>query len=475
MYPVYGSERAAGGVLAADARKGSQAKLRFAFVALTFIHALICRYIQEHFLAATPSLAYMGLHWYDASNEFVALFVLLSILPAATFMPIESTRTDSFFLNVLYGTVYIPSVALLPNLTTASFQETLFFSLALLAGLMILVALSKGEWRAFSGFGAPADLYDKFLLVCSGLVILAYAVFTPARITSFDLSDLYTVRAEFFDAASTLPGPVLYIFGNAAFALAPIMVARGILDKKIFLGATGFFVGVATFVVTSLRSMMFGVALVAILSYLTRWKFPAGISVMTAFIMMAAVAVGVDSYRDAPIPDIVYSLHYRLFGNSASISSGYIEFFSNFPFFYYSQSILGPIFEPPSDAPYQVLVGESISAVRGNHANGNLAADAYANGGYISVLVSFFVLAMLIRLYSSLSAGKDSRMRALALVVPAFYLSNAGVQSALFSGGLVATLLLMAAFPLPAPLGRGAEKQVGQRDAAGLPPRRKKS
>jgi hypothetical protein len=225
------------------------------------------------------------------------------------------------------------------------------------------------------------------------------------------------------------------------------MVARGLYHRRWAMVSLALLLAYLTFVTTSLRSMLFSVAFVGVVTVLTMWKRPPAVSLFMFVLGIAVVCITLDAVLPGVLPTMSYDLHYRLFGNAALLSEAYHFYFDGGPKIYFSQSFLSPFVEPTVWAPYQVLIGESVSDVAGNHANGNFVADAFANVGYVGVLLAYVVIAIIIVVYQRLAVGKHLQVAALGLVGPAFYLTNAGVHSAILSGGVTFSLVLMALYP----------------------------
>jgi len=79
--------------------------------------------------------------------------------------------------------------------------------------------------------------------------------------------------------------------------------------------------------------------------------------------------------------------------------------------------------------------------------NANLWADAYANFGYVGIIVFSLLLAVVLWLYDSVAFGRDKRLAALAIGLPAFALANTGLLTALLTNGIGLVMLLVYLMP----------------------------
>jgi len=435
----------------AGSRHGSRStssRRRLVFVLLAFAHAMACRLIHDQVLAQSGVFEYMGLHWIPANMGVELLFLALAVAPALLFVPVELKRASDLLLIIIYGTVYVPATALFPNVTVNDTGEALLLTGLCLFGLYLTTRLARFEpGGGGAGFGMADNRYDLMLFCAAGAVIASYLAFVPIQVVEFDLTRVYEYRAAFGDQMSKLSPIMLYVFVNAALALSPMMIVRGLTRKNYLMVGLAFALAFYTFAVTSYRSLLFVAGFVAALTYLIRLKIPPAVSIFGFFVAVAAGTVALDALTHAAIPTNTFSIHYRLFGNSATITSAYLDLFSSHPKFYYSQSFLRFLIRPPTDIPYPLLVGHEISTVENVWANGNMVADAFANLGYAGVLLTFVVLGLFLAAFNFVSQAKDKTIAALTLAAPGFYLSNGGLQSAVLSGGLGVTVLLILLYP----------------------------
>ncbi len=430
----------------------TEMRRRVVFSLLALGHALICRLIHEKVLTDSGVFEYMGLRWMSADIVQELLFLGLAVAPAF-FIPMRLTRTSDLLLIVIYGAVYVPATALFPNIYTGDPGAPFLLTVLSMAGLYIATVMSRlGAQARGVQLGLNDNRYDLMLMSAAIMVVASYVAFVPVQVLTLDFTRLYEFRASFGDQMAKMSPILLYVFVNSALALCPMMIARGLSRKNYMMVGLAVFLAAYTFLVTSYRSLLFIALFVAALTFLVRTRIPPAISIFGFFIGIAIAVVGLDAIAGGEVPVNTFTLHYRLFGNSATITAAYLDLFSHFPKFYYSQSFLSPFIRPPTTIPYPLMVGQEISSVENVWANGNLVADAYANLGYFGVILAYAALGLALMLINASSAAKDLRVAALSLIGPGFYLTNAGLQSAVLSGGLGVTVLLIVLYPKsPAP------------------------
>src|SRR5688572_21480380 len=91
---------------------------RVIFFCLAILHGLACRLLQEYAFAPISIWAYMGVKWYEAPLWREMLAMGLAAVPA-WFVPMRLSRAGDLAILILYGIVFVPSVAMQPNFSLA--------------------------------------------------------------------------------------------------------------------------------------------------------------------------------------------------------------------------------------------------------------------------------------------------------------------------------------------------------------------
>ena len=114
------------------------------------------------------------------------------------------------------------------------------------------------------------------------------------------------------------------------------------------------------------------------------------------------------------------------------------HFSRNFPFkFFYSS---------PYNEPVPYVVGKKFFK-RKVHANANFIADAYANFGYVGVLVVVFFFLIVLKLIDDFSYNKNKYVILSFLTMPFFSLTNMSFITVSMTHGLLFALLMIILYP----------------------------
>jgi hypothetical protein len=135
--------------------------------------------------------------------------------------------------------------------------------------------------------------------------------------------------------------------------------------------------------------------------------------------------------------DFIFNeFYFRTFIVPAWLSFVYVHLFSPVNFYYFSESfsILGK--KPYISSPE--YVGEYLFADQGgSFASNGLWGDAFANFGYIGLLIIFLVFIFFIVFTNSISLKTNNKLLAAFLAINGFSLINTSLLSALASRGLI--------------------------------------
>src|SRR6185437_6613284 len=137
----------------------------------------------------------------------------------------------------------------------------------------------------------------------------------------------------------------------------------------------------------------------------------------------------------------------RMTGMPGLLTGYYYEFFSDHPKALLGHSIFKSIVHYPYPLEPRQMIGYVYFHDSGMSANANFWADAYANFGYIGILCFTLLLAGVMWLYDSSSAGRNLTVTALVIALPAFAVANSGLLTSLLTHGIGLAMVLMYLMP----------------------------
>ncbi len=437
-------------------RRRIAARLRLMAIGLAYVLLFDWTYSRVVY----PQFHYMGFGLAELPTvELVGLWAL-AVAPTA-WMP--TTRRPSLVAYwVLYLWVLIPSI-LIPAYTEVHVPGGTFVLamtlVAAFAGIGLIYRLPVLEFQA----RARASR-GRLNLVLSALSIAALYVFVIQRF-GFQVRlpavlEVYDVRLEYSDDLRERGRFVAYAVLWLGKVVNPLLIALGISRRQPALLATGLVGQAMLFSVTghkSLVAVILFIPLLVLVAQKVKGNLGAWLALGSGFVIIASIA-------ESQILDSNYLNHLvvrRLFMLPGLLTGYYFEFFSSHPKAMLSHSILQGLVTAQYDLAPPDLIGQAYFAVR-THSNANIWADAFANFGYVGVILFSAGFALLLWVFDGLAKNLDFPVAAALIAMPAFSLTNSALLTTVLSHGMGLAVLL--ALPL--------SRRVGH--ASGSPPSAKR-
>lgn len=423
---------------------------RLWFAAVMLLYLLFLRYSYVDVIAYSAVFKYSGAIALEPVEFAPGAALIVSVLPLV-WIRTSLERPSDQIVFYFYAFVYVPACALMPYLTQFSFLDQI--------GFLLLMALFLGalELRRLIKLWPVADfaITDRgsYLVGIGGASLAASGVlFWFGEISFGDITnfDVYERRSALLaGGGSTL---IFYLANWSALALAPAALVCGLRARSLWVIAAAVVLAVFAFAATSFKSHMF-IPLLSGLVYLALERFGAkrmGLILLGGFWSISALALIIDALVNYA-PYLTWAFQFRMIGNNGFLVAEYFDFFYENPKGLFADSIGAIFFDPVYTKPIAQIVGESFSAVAGNHANANFLADGYGNAGAPGMAFAAAEALAFIWLADSLGARKDVRVIAAILVPASFNFANTAVHSTLTSNGGLLLLLLIALLPAESP------------------------
>jgi hypothetical protein len=404
--------------------------------ALAYAGVLIWGY-TEHF---SPLFAYQGL--IDARPEPSAMLavVALAALPAA-WLPLSARRPSTIVIWFVYVIGYVPAVVV-PLLITGDLETVMPFALALLAAIAIAgLILRLPPLTIELPHLAPTAF--TWLLAALGLLSTIYIVATFGIRSLPSLGNVYDTREQFNIELGGAVGAG-YIVPWAGNAINPMLMALGMVQRRIGLIALGLGGQLLIYANTGLKSVLFSIALVPLV-YLTisvaRRSF--GVVAVLAAPAILFFTVTLSSFSG----DWSLGLARRVFATPGQVGWYYFDYFSAHPPYQLSHSVLSSLVSSPYTVDPAVLIGHAYFPETNPNANASLWADAFANFGLAGILGFTVVLGLLLLVIDGWGQRRDARVFGPMLAVAGLTLAESGFLTTFTTLGLGLGCVLMALMP----------------------------
>lgn len=381
--------------------------------------------------------------WY---SYFIS--VTLSIIPAFL-MKLTIDRPSQVLVFFLYFAVHIQSCILVPVISNSSFGVQLVFLFFLTLAQLCL------ELRYLISLIRFKQIYiEKIFFWISFFSVITFSfiylsIKGTSSLSSFSFIEVYGQRLELLEKSNSIGILFFYLSNWLGAVLIPFLLVVALVKKRHISTFLVIVLALVNFSMSSNKTNYMNLLLVLwgfiLLQKFSRFLF----SNLMAFslIMIIFFLSFIDMINGLVIGDnyhfFSWIFFHRTFTNNGFLSAIYLDLMQNIDYGFYQDSFLGWM-RLSSQEPIAVLAGKSFTEVEGVHANANIWADAYANLGYLGILLSAFFLTILLHIYDSLSKDKSQFVSVLLIFVQASVIANTSVYTAILSNGFLVLFVLIA-------------------------------
>ena len=347
------------------------------------------------------------------TSVFIYTYFLLSLVPSIVYYQFN---LDSSFSLVGYQFIPLIIMSLLFRVPVKNTEKSNTKRIKISNGfLMFSVVLFLGS-------------YLLLMIVENGIPSLDFLSF----------STVYLVRSEY--EAST----ILTIVQNIVCKIVcPLLLFESIKEKKWFLLGFVVVVELYTYAVTGFKTYLFILVLSVLLSIFPKLNIKKAITIglpLAALITVFEHLITKDNMLYALIIERVFFL-------PAKIKNCYFDYFEQHEFVYFSQSSFAKAFGISSNYSINIpnLIGEQYFGRPDMWTNTGFIADAFSNAGLIGVIIICGVLSLILLLARKyMTEIPDPFYKAIEILFVLYFVSlnDGGAISILFSGGMLALLLM---------------------------------
>ena len=399
-----------------------------------------------HFLVIGKPFAYQGFEPVPP-NPLHLLLVALPYYLCIRRLPSSWERPSALVYWALFGLVVAP-VHVLPVFIEQPDPSVWIMVYTVAGCFWLLGGIYSIEPPRLPRPTVPPRIYwAGFAVTALGMLALLLATYgLHFEFTSW--SSFYDVRGEFKDAREDAPRITGYVLPWLGQVLAPIAIARGLLNRSVPWLVGGVLTELLLVSMTGYKSLLFSSALIIGIVLIARFtdvrKIGLRISVLATSSVLAVTLLDVVLNNTT-----LSSLLVRRGIMVAGLNTRYFfEFFSDFPKLHLGHSVLGFWVDYPYETSPPNLIGLVYYGNPYTSANVNIWADAYSNFGVLGMLVFTALLGMALLLVDASTRAGAPRLLVLApLAMIALGLSNSALLTVFMTHGLLLTLILVYLMP----------------------------
>ncbi|MCW9044077.1 MAG: hypothetical protein OQK05_12110 [Pseudopelagicola sp.] len=355
-------------------------------VAVVYSALLVALYRYE----VSVYWSYMGFHWTPSMSKFIISFGVIST--AAFLLPTTASARDIFLQLCLY-------FHFAPSLLIFSAQD---FDLEYLSAFMIgTTFLMLFSYAPIHRVRAPQLTWAQVFWVATffNLVVLA-AIIAFSGVSNFSLSfsDVYEFRAE---SNSRLPGIFGYLRPATTKVMLPIiMILAFQLKNRTLIVATSL-ICVAYFAYSHHKVIIFA-SFTAVFLFLAlkRAQSSRSIGVLALVLIMivsATVFWSLSFSEETGANRLASIVARRSIFVPVLLDALHVQFFSENPFYYWSQSSVGlGLAERPFDINAPFMIGLEFFGNDSMSANTGYIGSGFANAGLIGVSIYGAIIGLVV-------------------------------------------------------------------------------
>jgi oligosaccharide repeat unit polymerase len=350
------------------------------------------------------------------------LYLVFIILPQISLWGIKNFSVKSIVAMLIYWIIFL-------------------LALKLFCSFDISKETSKKNKKVNLNIRLSSRITVILLLVISSLVIIYISwKYTGFRFT-LSFENVYEFREGYSAKASS---PILgYLLPLAASVALPYCFIVYLIEKKYKISILIMLIGVLSFSISGMKTWLFiYLAILFFMYFGNRIK----LGIMNYFLIFLILFTGISAgtyYINNNIN--LVSIHNRILSYPAELNFYYFYFFSNNELLFLRESILRYFFESPYDINSPYLISYTYGSGDGlNNAVNGLFGDAFANFGYLGVLVYPILLAfaMYILMYL-LKSYPDYRYAYSIIFIVVWNSINTSFFTWLLTGGVLLFYLIL--------------------------------
>ncbi|HIF9528300.1 TPA: O-antigen polymerase [Photobacterium damselae] len=396
-----------------------------------------------------PTYGYMGFPVGTTINYILLLpsVFLMSVL-GIILLPDRICKPSDILITITFWIIVLPTIALIPVISTLDYDNQILTMVIMILSVVMIKIISSIKFIFYFGLNDRLFWRCFYFLFSINMILLFifYKVDLMKFITLTNIKDLYLLRSEFKDESINAPLFINYLFFASSKVFIPLLLLKGLNDNnkaKILLAS---FCQLYLFMVTGSKSIFLGLLIL----YIFWVSFNKTINLKSVKFSIFIGSIMVFSYIFflLGVDQLINIIGRRTIIIPGMLTNVYIDYFSNHDFAFLGYSILSKFIDYSYFTDPAYVIGEQVFNRPEMSANVNYLGAAYADFGYLGILVFVFITALLYKVYDILFYQiKDKNIVLTLLMLPTWVLMDGSLITAITTHGLFWILVILICFP----------------------------
>lgn len=387
--------------------------------AYTLVYKLV--YELAYIYVVSPMYSYMELTYTPNYTKLIISILIMGI--CVCFLPTNAKKASTFRIDVFFIFTIIP----ISGMYWMKDQSTSYFFMCILSFEIVIFISNmfkeKSKRIKFNRMIDPCVIL--LILVILGILLLTVK-YGFANLTALNLEDVYEVRSM-----RKYSGITAYIVNWLPKAIIPCFMVFSLYGKKYVYFMISVSAQFYLYLFTGAKTTLFSIVLILFSYILMNKNTSKYIERWSQFLILGVGGSVLLAWKSKSIT-LLAIVCMRLSAVPANISFKHYNFFSENPKLYFSETIFGRIFGIKS--PYPEFSTMMLGGAGGN-ANTGYLGDAYANGGFIVMIIYSVILALIFRVIDSMDKKYISVIVS-CFVYSVIMLNDGSLTVCLITGGM---------------------------------------
>lgn len=382
--------------------------------------------------------AYTGFECDFSFNSFILSLVLMYSLLPAVMKCVNNISFSSTVLLLIYYLNFVPGTVFMSYTRIAyTIPWYIYFCLLYFFCTSFSFRFSINTNHIYMN---KQFVYSMAILF-SVVILFIWIYYAHGRI-QIGLDDLYSVRLE--ARSFGMPMVFRYIFASMKIVL-PVFVVWALNNRNYWIALLFSFVQLIAFFTDGSKSTLFSL-LVAIIGFFVLKNNEIRIK-RIPWLLTGISFFGILEYQMLRSYQIAGIIIRRVMFVPQSLNVKYYDFFSSHNPDYFKSSVLKFLGFSSEYGSIARMIGFYYSGSKSLAANNGLFSDAFANLGYLGILILPLLIAMLLRILDELSKGLNISIIIGSTIPFTVALISSSIFTMFLSHGVIALMLMFYFFP----------------------------
>ncbi|GAF65021.1 hypothetical protein BTS2_1918 [Bacillus sp. TS-2] len=390
----------------------------------------------------SPHYYYFGYSYTKPSLISAIISWSLAIVPSL-WLSIKLVRPSLVVTWLLYLLVFVPSMFIPLYSTSVEKSELLLLQGSLLFALILIGYAHKIPLLKIKKIYISNSLFWVIIFSISTVFYLIIMGTFGFKLRLVSLFNVYDIRMEYREDVNRIAA---YAINWQSKIINTLLIAWGLVNKKILIMAVGIFGQLIIFSITGHKSVFLStVLIIGILICLQKSGRFFGVIITLGLSFVTIVSYYIDGLMNTITLSTLFVR--RLILTPGLLTGYYFDYFHENPKFYLSHSIFKSIVDNPYSIPPPFLIGTTYFGRSEMAANANIWADAFANFGLIGIFVFSLILVIILWIFNSLSVTINPYISTLILGMVAWSMTDTGLLTSLLTHGVILALIVIYLMP----------------------------